>query len=318
MYSTSTQAKHWLFADEAELAKFRTEANANFIQEHRGSMTDEEVAAYFLTAQEERILSKQYEVVLGKFCQEFQPPMPKCVIGTSLVFFKRFYVYNSNMNYHPKDIMLTCVYLGCKVEEFYVPIGQFVKNLRGDREKFADVILSFELTLMAKLNYHLTIHNPFRPLEGFFIDIKTRYKNLENPEKMRKAAEGFIQTSLQSDACLLFSPSQIALAAIRHGASKEAIPFDRYIKEVLLKTATDKEAESMTKQLKSVKSVIKGIAEPVTREKAQTIQKKLEKCRNQENNPDSEMYKQRTLEKLDDEEEIRVKRRKKNNEEPLP
>ena len=39
MYSTSTQAKHWLFADEAELAKFRTEANANFIQEHRGSMT---------------------------------------------------------------------------------------------------------------------------------------------------------------------------------------------------------------------------------------------------------------------------------------
>lgn len=67
---------------------------------------------------------------------------------------------------------LTCVYLACKVEEFYVPIGQFVKNLRGDREKFADAILSFELTLMSKLNYNLTVHNPFRPLEGFLIDIK--------------------------------------------------------------------------------------------------------------------------------------------------
>ena len=80
------------------------------------------------------------------------------------------FIFTSDLYIH----RLTCVYLGCKVEEFYVPIGQFVKNLRGDREKFADVILSFELTLMAKLNYHLTIHNPFRPLEGFFIDIKVR------------------------------------------------------------------------------------------------------------------------------------------------
>ena len=76
------------------------------------------------------------------------------------------------------DILrLTCVYLACKVEEFYVPIGQFVKNLRGDREKFADAILSFELTLMSKLKYHLTIHNPFRPMEGFLIDIKVNKAN---------------------------------------------------------------------------------------------------------------------------------------------
>ena len=68
------------------------------------------------------------------------------------------------------------MYLACKVEEFYVPIGQFVKNLRGDREKFADAILSFELTLMGKLNYQLTVHNPFRAMEGFMIDLKVETK----------------------------------------------------------------------------------------------------------------------------------------------
>ena len=58
------------------------------------------------------------------------------------------------------------------MEEFNVSIGQFVGNLKGDREKFANIILGFELLLMDKLHYHLTVHNPFRPLEGFFIDIK--------------------------------------------------------------------------------------------------------------------------------------------------
>ena len=67
---------------------------------------------------------------------------------------------------------LTCVYLSCKVEEFNVSIGQFVGNLKGDREKFANIILGFELLLMDKLHYHLTVHNPFRPLEGFLIDLK--------------------------------------------------------------------------------------------------------------------------------------------------
>lgn len=69
---------------------------------------------------------------------------------------------------------LTCVYLASKVEEFNVSINQFVGNLKGDREKFANIILTFELLLMDKLNYHLLIHNPYRPMEGLFIDLKVR------------------------------------------------------------------------------------------------------------------------------------------------
>ena len=76
---------------------------------------------------------------------------------------------------------LTCVYLACKVDEFNVSIAQFVGNLKGDREKFANIILGFELLLMDKLHYHLTVHNPFRPLEGFFIDIKVCIQILISP-----------------------------------------------------------------------------------------------------------------------------------------
>lgn len=94
------------------------------------------------------------------------------------------------MNYHPKEIMqvislklsggdvteinfrVTCVYLACKVEEFNVSIQQFVANIKGDREKATDIILNNELLLMEQLNFHLAIHNPFRPVEGLLIDIK--------------------------------------------------------------------------------------------------------------------------------------------------
>lgn len=67
---------------------------------------------------------------------------------------------------------VTCIYLACKIEEFNVSILQFVANIKGDREKATDIILNNELLLTEQLNFHLAIHNPFRPVEGLLIDIK--------------------------------------------------------------------------------------------------------------------------------------------------
>lgn len=64
------------------------------------------------------------------------------------------------------------MFVACKVEEFNVSINQFVNNIKGDRNKATDIVLSNELLLIGQLNYYLTIHNPFRPIEGFLIDIK--------------------------------------------------------------------------------------------------------------------------------------------------
>ena len=78
---------------------------------------------------------------------------------------QRFYLENSVMDYHPRDVMLTALYLACKVEEFNVSIAQFVGNLKGDRNKAADLVLSYELMVVEKLHFQLTVHNPYRPLD---------------------------------------------------------------------------------------------------------------------------------------------------------
>jgi cyclin H len=63
------------------------------------------ILQFFLTPEEERILLKQYELHMREFCKRFEPQMPKSVVGTAFHYFKRFYLHNSPMDYHPKEIL---------------------------------------------------------------------------------------------------------------------------------------------------------------------------------------------------------------------
>jgi len=114
-------------------------------------------------------------------------------------------------------------------------MDQFVGNLKGDREKAATIILNNELLLMQQLDYQLTIHNPFRPLEGLMIDMKTRFDKdkLPDPERLRPGIDEFLEQVFFTDAILIFAPSQIALAAIIHSASNCKANIDEYITTLL-------------------------------------------------------------------------------------
>lgn len=94
-----------MFTDEDELNNLRKKANLKHISDYGKKIPDAEKYAYFLTPEEEKIMLKKYELHLRDFCRRFQPVMPKCVIGTAFHYFKRFYINNSVMNYHPKEIM---------------------------------------------------------------------------------------------------------------------------------------------------------------------------------------------------------------------
>lgn len=148
-----------------------------------------------------------------------------------------------------------------------------------------DIILSNELLLMQRLNYYLTVHNPFRPVEGFLIDIKTRC-SLENPERLRPGIDEFLDKTFFTDACLLFSPSQIALAAVLHAASKEQENLDSYVTESLFYSTRDK-LPVLIEAVRKIRFMVKSIV-LIPKEHSEFVSKKLEKCRNPETNPDSE------------------------------
>lgn len=65
------------------------------------------------------------------------------------------------------------MFLAFKVDEYNLSLDQFVHMLAPQLVKStADYIISHELLLLEHLQFHLTIHAPFRPVAGLILDIK--------------------------------------------------------------------------------------------------------------------------------------------------
>lgn len=242
MFSTSTQRKFWMVENPEELKKLRSNSNhgtgksilkSQEAIEKQGLQHEDfrrVEPEQLLSPKEELQLIRSYLVNLKEFCRKFQPPMRKSVIATAFMYMKRFYLSESCMEYHPRNIGVTCAYVACKIDEFYVPIDQFIKNVKGDCKKAQQTVLSNELLLMKKLRFHLTVHLPFRAVEGFLIDLRARYAPArDKTDKMVPEIDDFLDKSMFTDACFLYTPSQIALAAVCHGAEKCDIDMTAYL-----------------------------------------------------------------------------------------
>lgn len=226
MFVTSTQRKDWMY-DHKKLEDLRTKSNQNYADKIRNKSTP-------LSKLEESYLIRSYLGNLREFCDKFKPEMRKSVIATAFMYMKRFYLNQSCMEYHPRNIGVTCAYLACKIDEFYVPIDQFIKNVNGDKFRARDLILSNELLLMKKLNFQLTVHLPHRAAQGFIYDIRARCHTKKGQvSSMEREVHEFLDKSMYTDACFLYTPSQIALASIVYGAEKCNLDLSSYLGDII-------------------------------------------------------------------------------------
>jgi cyclin H len=301
MFHTSTQKSNWLFKDPQELAEIRKQANVKFIRKQN-------VDKNFLTYEEERIILLHYEYILKNFLGHFEPPITmSSVVGTSIIYFKRFYLRNSVMEYHPKDIYLVCVYLACKIEEFNISIAQFLSNVHTDasaaaedKAELANMILSYELLLMEKLDFELTVYNFYRPFEGFMLDVRTRCLEIANVEVLRQFGMDFLDKILNTDVTLLYPPAQIAITAMVYSASKNKIDLDRYCQYTLLADLSREEIQQFLKIVKVINKHHKEIP-MLNQEEIKRISGKLMECYCVENDPRSESFKQRAIRLMQEE-----------------
>lgn len=280
MFHNSSHKNYWIFKNEDELELLRCEANQRFCKKILESVKSGVSESVFLKRHEEEALLRHYEKRLLDFCNTFKPVMPKSVVGIAIMYFRRFYLNNSVMEFHPRTIMLTCAYLACKVDEFNVSSSQFVANLVHEspagQERVAEQILEFELLLIQQLNFHLVIHNPYRPLEGLLIDLKTRYPTLENPESLRKNVDDFLTQASLTDIGLLFTPSQIALTAILNSASRAGLNMESYITECLGLKQDKETLSKMYESMRRMKIILKKYGLPKS-EEVNTYKQKLDR-----------------------------------------
>lgn len=166
--------------------------------------------------------------------------------ATAIQYLRRFYLTNSPMTYHPKNIMPCAVFLATKTDNCYISLRHFADGVPGDTT--AEDIIAPEFVLMQSLRFNFDVRHPFRGLEGGIMELQSIAQGTGQPaphfpqqtsDTLRRgllavpptpgspsssitdrlgrahtATRDLLKTAAQmTDAYFLYTPSQIWLAA---------------------------------------------------------------------------------------------------------
>ena len=230
-------------------------------------------------------------------------------------YLKRFYLSNSPMTYHPKEMMPISVFFATKTENNYISLRRFAEKLP---KTTAEQIIAPEFLLTQGLRFTFDVRHPQRGLEGGFMEllalangkgqpapgIKRSSAELQNEMiklppagagKARtktsselvsrignihdKAKEVLKTSALLSDAYFLYTPSQIWLSAL--------LLVDEPLASFYLDTKVPATSPMRSKLMVTLKSCVETFksspsADPGKEERSVClrIDKKLYKCRN--------------------------------------
>lgn len=201
LYRRTSQYRKWSFTRE-QLSEVLSQPNRR-VPPNEFSLDLEE---------EQQLIMYVAGVQTPMICKEFN--FPSQVRATAISYFRKFYMSYSVMEYKPKAVLCTCVFLAGKSENCYVPVVKFCERL--DKIE-PQQILDLEFILFSALDFTLTVHNAMRPLHGFFLDMQTVISDqfdINQLGSIHDDARRLISDSFVSDACFLYTPSQIALAAL--------------------------------------------------------------------------------------------------------
>ncbi|KIX96665.1 uncharacterized protein Z520_07384 [Fonsecaea multimorphosa CBS 102226] len=250
VYRASSQYRYWSYTKES-LARMREETNklasqrvkAAFRRVHAANESSQNgenhnegtgnsagagadhVEIETLTVDEElRIVEWGCSKIMD-MGEAMNPRIPSHVVATAIQYLRRFYLTNSPMTYHPKQIMMCALYLATKADHFYISLSRFVAELNNVSE---DDVKAPEFLLLQGLRFTLDVRHPMKGLQGGHVEMNVLAEEGRLGSSITKAsgsekrvgvaadnAKKLLATAAQmTDAYFLYTPSQIWLAAI--------------------------------------------------------------------------------------------------------
>jgi len=320
-FQGTTQQRYWIFTRE-KLSEMRAAANkaaaeavlrnqnsdmlTSPMKKQRTDGTDggggggegSSEPVQVLTPAEEGVLLDYY--LAGLVMQAKKLKFPDSVEATAITFLKRFYLNCSVMDYHPKEIMLTVMWLACKVEHYphrYIGAEKVMvttddneKEFKFDCRSFAELgkmeasaLIRLEHALLHALHYHLMVLHAYRPLRGFVEAWGQLPAHNINPDKLLRKAAKVVREAIRSDVPLLFAPAAVALFALSQAAAEAGADIGALLKHVLPgeqdRVALQATLQDIAASLNHSKPQLKGNELKV---EAQKMDAKLQLCRNPE------------------------------------
>ncbi|XP_054288701.1 cyclin-H-like [Macrosteles quadrilineatus] len=295
MYSSSTQRRAWTYKNVQQLERERQKSNSKYIMNFKDNKDLNDIA---LTAKEELMVIRHYEQGIRAFLQQFKPvkeSLPREVKGTVFQLFKRFFTTTSVMEFHPNEMMITCIYLACKICEYMIPIDLFVESIEGDNKLLRFIIIDQELELLARINFNIHIVNPYHAVDGLMCQLNSCHK-IHNPNRLQEYIYKFLGDMWHTDVCLLYAPSQIALAAVMFACSRCKENIDEFVMNTILKNPSKEQRNRIISVVRDIRTKVQAPRELPTTEEISSYETRINTCRSPHNNPSSEVFKRRMQE----------------------
>ncbi|KAM6498242.1 Cyclin-like protein [Amanita muscaria] len=310
LYESSTQFRNWRCSPE-KLAHIRHSLNEAAVSAIRNTFEAAEPGSSanvsFLDADEELLLVKLYVSKIPQLCALFR--FPEEVEATAITYLKRFYLRNTVMDWHPKSVMLTALFLATKTTNNPISIEAYASHI--PKTAPSDV-LDLEFLVAQSLGFEFAVWHAHRALWGIWLDLQVIRDNfpgdpIKLPMSAYDAALGHIRTSRLTDTEFIYAPSQIALAALSLVAPDTATKWA----DTKVSADTDTSAVSLPSMVESIKSLILSSGKIPDVESVREVDRRLRICKNPEKVPGTKAY----LAKRAEEERLAEEKRAKKVEE---
>ncbi|XP_073226966.1 cyclin-H1-1-like isoform X1 [Cicer arietinum] len=225
-----------------------------------------------VSIEEEQCIKVFYENKLQEVCNNLH--FPHKIQATALIFFKRFYLRWSVMEHQPNNLMLTCIYAACKIEENLVSAEELGKRVSQDHE----IVLCNEMIVYQSLEFELIVYTPYRSVEGFNYMEELCNAGEDKRQALQNTARLEVDKMMLTDAPLLFPPGQLALAALRNSnALHQVVDFDSFLSRVFSHQNSTHTMAELLESLDAIDSLVRKYRSPSEKE-LEHINGKLKSC----------------------------------------
>ncbi|KAK2461806.1 hypothetical protein APHAL10511_006269 [Amanita phalloides] len=305
LYEASSQFRNWRYSLD-QLADIRKSLNDSAVAAIRSTFEAAEPGSSanvsFLDADEELLLVKLYVSKITQLCALFR--FPEEVEATAMTYLKRFYLKNTVMDWHPKNVMLTALFLATKTTNNPISIDAYVFRIPNTAP--SDV-LNLEFLVAQSLEFEFAVWHAHRALWGAWLDLQNLPEPVLLPMSVYDAALGHIRASRLTDAEFIYAPSQIALSALSLAAPEAAVKWiDAKISPGIADSMLS--VSALKSIIETIQSLIMSSGRTPEVESVREVDRRLRICKNPEKVPGTKAYEAKKVEEERLAEEKRVRK----------
>jgi cyclin H len=109
---------------------------------------------------------------IHQLCGHFR--FPEEVEATAMSYLKRFYLKNTVMDWHPKNVMLTALFLATKTTNNAITLEEYTASI--PRTEPSDV-LDLEFLVAQSLDFEFSVWHAHRAFWGLWLDLQVRHRH---------------------------------------------------------------------------------------------------------------------------------------------